>query len=198
MQRYLPVEVLRPVSDECVQRQDISPVAPLQAYALVSVGNLVASTCQYDSLKYVSFALQTLAKCCKMLPVMLWGAVIGGQRYSIPEYVSAAAVLAGCTSFVFSGSVLSVAAPGGSESKQLYALGGLLLLLYLAFDGFASTWQEQLFTGARLLLSMVALPLNCRLFRVSDTSRGGELKQLYHVLCAAGVDVAAVSGVGRV
>ena len=54
-----------------IQRKSITPVAPIPAYAAVSFGNLVASTCQYDSLKYISFAMQTLAKCCKMLPVML-------------------------------------------------------------------------------------------------------------------------------
>lgn len=121
-----------------IQRKAIRPVAPIPAYAAVSFGNLVASTCQYDSLKYISFALQTLAKCCKMLPVMLWGALIGRQRYSYKELAVAGAVMAGCASFILSGSVLSVTVPD-LQSSRYYATGAGLLLLYLTSDGFTST-----------------------------------------------------------
>lgn len=121
-----------------IQRKSIRPVAPIPAYAAVSFGNLVASTCQYDSLKYISFAMQTLAKCCKMLPVMLWGALLGRQRYSCKELAVAGAVMAGCASFIFSGSVLSVTVPD-LQSSRYYAIGAGLLLLYLTFDGFTST-----------------------------------------------------------
>lgn len=122
-----------------IQRKSIKPVAPVPAYAAVSFGNLVASTCQYDSLKYISFAMQTLAKCCKMLPVMLWGALIGRQRYSYKELMVAGAVMIGCASFIFSGSVLSVTVPD-LQSSRYYAIGAGLLLLYLTFDGFTSTY----------------------------------------------------------
>ncbi|KAH7676874.1 UAA transporter protein [Dioscorea alata] len=54
------------------------------ATSVVSDGSLLASrktidpvtlvyntTCQYEALKYVSFPVQTLAKCAKMIPVMV-------------------------------------------------------------------------------------------------------------------------------
>lgn len=56
--------------------QDLGPVAPPQAYAAVSVSNVVATFCQYEALKHVSFPVQTLGKCAKMIPVMIWGTVI--------------------------------------------------------------------------------------------------------------------------
>ena len=61
-------------------RQDWRPAAPLYSYAAVSLSNVVATTCQYEALKYVTFPLQTLGKCAKMLPVMLWGGLIMGKR----------------------------------------------------------------------------------------------------------------------
>ena len=57
------------------------PVAPAYAYAAVSLSNVVATTCQYEALKYLTFPLQTLAKCAKMIPVMLWGALILRKTY---------------------------------------------------------------------------------------------------------------------
>lgn len=62
--------------------QDLKPVAPAQAYAAVSVSNVVATFCQYEALKHVSFPVQTLGKCAKMIPVMIWGTFIMRKRYS--------------------------------------------------------------------------------------------------------------------
>ena len=64
------------------QGQDMRPVCPPQAYAAVSVSNVVATFCQYEALKHVSFPLQTLGKCAKMIPVMIWGTIIMRKRYS--------------------------------------------------------------------------------------------------------------------
>ena len=66
------------------QGQDLRPVAPTYGYAAVSLSNVVATTCQYEALKYVTFPLQTLGKCAKMLPVMLWGSVILRKRCASP------------------------------------------------------------------------------------------------------------------
>jgi len=49
----------------------------------VSLSNVVATTCQYEALRYLTFPLQTLAKCAKMIPVMLWGAAINRKTYSL-------------------------------------------------------------------------------------------------------------------
>ncbi|KAF6148840.1 hypothetical protein GIB67_014211 [Kingdonia uniflora] len=51
-------------------KKDLDPVAPVYKYCLISVSNILTTTCQYEALKYVSFPVQTLAKCAKMIPVM--------------------------------------------------------------------------------------------------------------------------------
>ena len=40
-------------------RGAVQPVAPMYKYAAVSASNVVATTCQYEALKYVSFPAQT-------------------------------------------------------------------------------------------------------------------------------------------
>merc|ERR1711959_701586 len=73
------------------------PVAPLWAYAAVSVSDVIATTCQYEALKYVSFPVQTLGKCSKMVPVMIWGIFILRKKYTLKDYMMAVAVALGCT-----------------------------------------------------------------------------------------------------
>jgi solute carrier family 35 (adenosine 3'-phospho 5'-phosphosulfate transporter), member B2 len=127
--------------------QDLRPVAPPQAYAAVSVSNVVATFCQYEALKHVSFPLQTLGKCAKMIPVMVWGTLIMRKRYGAKDYGVAAAVTAGCTLFLLTGDITSKHA--GANSSMF---GILLMLGYLGFDGFTSTFQDKLFRGYQMTI----------------------------------------------
>ncbi len=68
---------------------------------------MVATWCQYESLKYVTFPVQTLGKCAKMIPVMLWGIVIMRKRYGAKDFGLAFCVTLGCTLFLLTGSVKS-------------------------------------------------------------------------------------------
>lgn len=131
----------------------IQPVAPMGAYGIVSVANVMSSTCQYEALKYVSFPVQVLAKCIKMIPVMLWQGIIKRKVYTRQDYLQAGAVSAGCGIFLFSGEVASSVGAGKSETWVLYVTGGTLLLIYLVVDGFTSTWQDHLFTGYQMDLA---------------------------------------------
>ncbi|RVW56972.1 UDP-galactose/UDP-glucose transporter 5B [Vitis vinifera] len=63
-------------------KKALDPVAPVYKYCLISVSNILTTTCQYEALKYVSFPVQTLAKCAKMIPVMVsleWLSVVEGK-----------------------------------------------------------------------------------------------------------------------
>lgn len=128
------------------------PVAPLWAYAAVSVSNVVATTCQYEALKYVSFPVQTLGKCSKMVPVMIWGLLILRKKYTWRDYGMAVAVAAGCTIFLLTGDLSSKPAKqNAAMSASLSNLVGMLLMAaYLGFDGFTSTFQEKLFKGHQM------------------------------------------------
>lgn len=119
--------------------ESLAPQAPIGKYLIVSFSNVYSSTCQYEALKYVSFAVQMLAKSFKMLPVMLWGVVISGKKYKSIDWAIAIVVTWGVTQFLLTG---PIEASGGVNN----ATRGLTLLLgFLAFDGLTSTMQEKLF-----------------------------------------------------
>jgi len=113
--------------------------APLWKYLAVSISNVAASTCQYEALKWVSFPVQMLGKSFKMLPVMIWGMAISSKSYSMTDWLIAAGVTGGVTSFLLTG---SISAPHDS-GNSIYGI--LLLVAFLACDGFTSTFQEKLF-----------------------------------------------------
>jgi len=123
---------------------DVTPAAPIHSYAYVSFTNVVATSCQYEALKYVSFAVQTLAKSAKTLPVMIWGTVFTGKRYKASDYLHALTITAGCSIFLLTGDVSSRAQEDRTDT-WMYVAGGLFMLLYLAVDGLTSTWQDSLF-----------------------------------------------------
>lgn len=124
-------------------RAELAPAAPIHCYASVSLSNVLATTCQYEALKHVSFAVQTLGKCAKMFPVMLWGLIILRNRYSAKDVAFAVAITGGAFAFVALGPTASRVAKGASSS--LYGAG--LMAGYLAADGFTSTFQQAMFKG---------------------------------------------------
>jgi len=119
-----------------------SPVnkATLWKYFAISLSNVAASTCQYEALKWVSFPVQMLGKSFKMMPVMIWGIVISQKNYGITDWLVAAAVTGGVTEFLMTG---NISAPASDANDSAYGLA--LLVGFLLFDGFTSTFQEKLF-----------------------------------------------------
>ncbi|XP_052883827.1 UDP-galactose/UDP-glucose transporter 5B isoform X2 [Gossypium arboreum] len=93
-------------------KKALVPVAPIYKYCLISVSNILTTTCQYEALKYVSFPVQTLAKCAKMIPVM--------AGTDVSPY---------------------------SKGRESTVWGVSLMVGYLGFDGFTSTFQDKLFKG---------------------------------------------------
>ncbi|XP_042416424.1 UDP-galactose/UDP-glucose transporter 5B-like isoform X2 [Zingiber officinale] len=93
-------------------KKSLDPVAPMYKYCAISISNILTTTCQYEALKYVSFPVQTLAKCAKMIPVM--------ASADITPY---------------------------NTGRESTIWGISLMLGYLGFDGFTSTFQDKLFRG---------------------------------------------------
>lgn len=129
--------------------------APLYKYFLISFSNVIATSCQYEALKWVTFPTQTLAKCCKMIPVMIWGTFMSGKKYGPVEYGVAIFVALGCTVFLVSG---NIKAKKASAEDSWFGL--LLMLGYLGFDGFTSTFQEKLFSGYQMTIYNQMLYVN--------------------------------------
>ncbi|XP_057954856.1 UDP-galactose/UDP-glucose transporter 5 [Malania oleifera] len=126
-----------------VSKKSVDPVAPVHKYCLVSVSNILTTTCQYEALKYVSFPVQTLAKCAKMIPVMVWGTLIMQKRYKGHDYLLAVLVTLGCALFF----LYSADKSSRGNERENTVWGVSLMIGYLGFDGFTSTFQDKLFQG---------------------------------------------------
>lgn len=120
--------------------EDFTNGAPLWKYLVISLSNVAATTCQYESLKYVSFPVQMLGKSFKMMPVMVWGILISGKKYTLLDWAVGTAVTLGVTEFCMTGPLSS---PNNGSGSSFY--GFLLLACFLACDGLTSTMQEKLF-----------------------------------------------------
>merc|ERR1719382_169286 len=96
--------------------ESLASQVPLWKYLTVSMSNVYASTCQYEALKYVSFAVQMLGKSFKMMPVMLWGMIISRKSYSTTDWIVAMCVTLGVTSFLLTGPVTSKTSTGNSTT----------------------------------------------------------------------------------
>lgn len=124
-------------------KSDLSSRAHLGEYAVVSLSNVIATSCQYEALKWLTFPTVTIGKCAKMLPVMLilnWRA---GRKYSLDDYGVVAVVLAGCAVMISSGNIVAKRAASADTDTPV---GFLLLIVYLLFDALTSTYQERLFS----------------------------------------------------
>ncbi|KAJ1383580.1 UAA transporter [Sesbania bispinosa] len=126
-------------------KKALDPVAPIYKYCLVSVSNILTTTCQYEALKYVSFPVQTLAKCAKMIPVMVWGTLIMQKRYQGTDYLLAFSVTLGCSVFILYPAGTDMSPYGRGRENTVWGI--LLMIGYLGCDGFTSTFQDKLFKG---------------------------------------------------
>ncbi|DBA71674.1 TPA: hypothetical protein ACH3X2_001127 [Trebouxia sp. C0005] len=153
------------------QNLSMRPAAPLSSYIAVSLSNVIATTCQYEALKHVTFPVQTLGKCAKMIPVMAWGTLISHKAYSAKDFCVAALVTAGCTCFLLSG---KAASKGANQSSYL---GFTCMLVYLAFDGFTATFQDKLFKGHQMSIFNQMLYVNVcsAIVSFSGMVAGGQL-----------------------
>lgn len=69
----------------------------------MSLTNLLASICQYESLKYVSFATQTIMKSMRILPTLLLSWLVFRKACSFLDLGLALIISAGCATFILGG-----------------------------------------------------------------------------------------------
>eukprot|EP00471_Norrisiella_sphaerica_P012356 CAMPEP_0184501062 /NCGR_PEP_ID=MMETSP0113_2-20130426/46606_1 /TAXON_ID=91329 /ORGANISM="Norrisiella sphaerica, Strain BC52" /LENGTH=427 /DNA_ID=CAMNT_0026889699 /DNA_START=202 /DNA_END=1485 /DNA_ORIENTATION=+ len=121
--------------------------APMANYFAVSISNVIATLCQYMALKYISFAMQSLSKCSKIIWVMVWGYIMSGKKYNWDEYTTAFIVTAGAFMFGLAGDIET----GYDAEMGVSSTTGILLMVgYHIADGLTSTLQEKIFRGYRL------------------------------------------------
>jgi solute carrier family 35 (adenosine 3'-phospho 5'-phosphosulfate transporter), member B2 len=125
-------------------RRDVTPAAPLLSYVAVSLSNVIATSCQYEALKWLTFPTLTVGKCTKMLPVMILLNLRKGRRYSTADFAVAIAVAVGAAAMISSGNVSARLSAGPAVATD-DAFGFALLGAYLLFDAITSTHQDHLF-----------------------------------------------------
>jgi drug/metabolite transporter (DMT)-like permease len=123
------------------------PDSSLENYACVAFSNLMSTLCQYEVLKYLSYAISTLAKAAKILPTMFWGFILHGRRFRTSQYLSAMVVTVGCFVFVFNSSLAAkytsegMATVDAEEEEEEAEIGttidgeGSIVNLYASDDG---------------------------------------------------------------
>lgn len=107
--------------------------APMNSYAFVGMSYICAMLFSNEALKFVSYPTQALGKSCKMIPVMLFGFLIRGKRYSLIETLAVILITGGI-------SIFQSDKVGGNNS--LYGL--VLLFLSLVLDGVTGASQDKL------------------------------------------------------
>lgn len=130
--------------------QAMPPIIPNQRIILplmlVAICQALAAPIGYAALAHVNYITYTLAKSCKLLPVMFLHITLFQRKYPLYKYLVVAAVTLGVAIFTLhSGKKKS---HSSSESGQT-AWGMFLLSINLLFDGLTNSTQDWIVTEFR-------------------------------------------------
>lgn len=138
-------------------------LAPMYKYSYSSFSNIMSSWFQYESLKFVSFPTQVLAKSCKVIPVMIMGRFVSNKTFQLYEYVTALMISLGVGIFMLT------SGDSVKDDSTSTTFSGLIILAgYLLFDAFTSNWQGELFTQYKM--SSVQMMAGVNFFSIIFTS----------------------------
>uniref|UniRef100_A0A7S2ZJN5 Uncharacterized protein n=1 Tax=Rhodosorus marinus TaxID=101924 RepID=A0A7S2ZJN5_9RHOD len=121
---------------------ELKPGAPIYKFYLISISNLLATTSQYEALKWITFPTQMLFKCAKLIPVMIMSTILTRKRYTLVDYAAAMCVGLGCLSFMKAGNITS-----RISNVEDNWIGIALMGINIGSDSFMTAFQESLFVG---------------------------------------------------
>jgi UDP-galactose transporter B1 len=122
----------KPSLFEILLKQEVMVVAFVYVFAMYSSN---------ESLKYVDYAYQALAKSCKLIPVMVGSILIMKKEYAPIKYLCVLAMTAGIGAYEF---MKDAGGAHGKGSAGTSHMGLLLLAASLALDGLSGPGQEKL------------------------------------------------------
>ncbi|KAH3673698.1 hypothetical protein WICMUC_003514 [Wickerhamomyces mucosus] len=131
------------VSSESLDHKKISIFNPnlLKYISLVAITQSLSSPIGLSSVEHVDYLLYTLAKSCKLIPVMIVHILLYGKRFPLYKYLVATGVTFGVVLFTLTNSK--------NISTQLehdnLPLGLLYLSVSLLLDGLTNATQDNLF-----------------------------------------------------
>lgn len=114
---------------------------------LIAVTSSLASPFGYASLKHIDYVTFTLAKSCKLLPVMFLHISLFQKRYPLYKYLVIGCVTLGVAVFTLHNPSTAKKAKKGISADASKSLGLFLLGVNLLFDGLTNTVQDQIFSS---------------------------------------------------
>lgn len=130
----------------------------LVRYLAISLFQTMASQLAFFSLSWgVSYPTLTLAKSCKLVPVLLMNVLLYRRRFAAYKYAVVGLVTCGICIFMFCGHPKPVK-PGKVQASNS-VIGILCLLLNLGIDGATNSTQDEVFSrytisGPQMMLVM--------------------------------------------
>ena len=130
---------------KCTVYTKIRITIPLERSQVVDVVVICLVYCTTNTiskyaLNFVSIPLQMVFKSCKLVAVMLGSGLIFRRFYSMGEYLTAVCLVTGMVSFAYG----DRASSSTDESRDLLAIGTLLLLFALSLDAVLGNLQERI------------------------------------------------------
>jgi len=126
-----------------VRAEKPSTIPPAQ-FAVLGLTSMGSTFCSVRALRYVIFPIQILAKSCKPVPVMLFGALMG-KKYPPSKYLKVALIVGGVGLFMGGGDGAGKKQSNdeGLDSASQW-FGIALLFVSLCFDGGTGAYEDKL------------------------------------------------------
>jgi len=103
---------------------------PLFQYGIISYTNCMSTWFQYESLLYISFPVQVIAKSVKTIPVMIAGKFVSGKTYPFRQYILMLIMAAGIALFLSGYHENGTIKLTSKRAKQnITTLNGIILLV---------------------------------------------------------------------
>jgi adenosine 3'-phospho 5'-phosphosulfate transporter B2 len=122
---YLSLKIFYPM------KKLMSTGPPLFQYGIISYANCMSTWFQYESLLYISFPVQVIAKSVKTIPVMIVGKFVSGKTYPFRQYLLML-IMAGGIALFLSGYQESgtVKLTSKRAKHNITTLNGVILLIF--------------------------------------------------------------------
>ncbi|CAF4010899.1 unnamed protein product [Rotaria sp. Silwood2] len=154
---YISLKIFYPT------KKVVSIGPPLYQYGIISYANCMSTWFQYESLLYISFPVQVIAKSIKTIPVMIVGKFVSGKTYPLRQYLLMLLMAVGIALFLSGYHVNdTIKLPLKKATQNTTTINGLILLIcYLFFDAFTSNYQKKVFDHYSISFLNMMLSVNC-------------------------------------
>lgn len=121
-----------------VRGESFASEAPWTEYGIVSFSNVICTSCQYEGLLFVGWALQLIANSFKMIPIMTWNWILSDKKFPTSSWMLALFITGGIVLYVVGDNIHT------NENTNLF-YAAILMVVFLVSDGFQATYEEKIF-----------------------------------------------------